>query len=199
MTTCTEVNAGICAPGAHPDASSISIYHGIDIAAIPAAARPRVREGDGTRSRSTGRILAVGRAVDKKGFDDLLAALARLPPRLALAIRPTSAAARCCASFGRWRAAGHRRAGSSWRGAQAQQAVLAALSGRGHLRAALSRVSDDGDRDGLAQRAAGSAEPEAALRVDAVSGIPELIEHDVTGLLVEPRAIAALADALVAR
>ena len=56
-------------------------------AAISAAASERMATATARDPQRPVRILAVGRAVDKKGFDDLLAALAQTRARPALAIR----------------------------------------------------------------------------------------------------------------
>ena len=136
----------------------------------------------------------MGRAVDKKGFDDLLAALARIPPG-GTGGSSTSAAARC------WRKLKDtaRRLGIAeridWRGPQAQAAVLAAYRAA-DIFALPCRVAADGDRDGLPNVLLEAQSQKLACVSTRISGIPELIEHGVTGLLVEPRAVAPLADAL---
>src|SRR5262249_2825381 len=59
------------------------VYHGLDLAHLPA---PPPLFGPGARPRRDGSdagdpvvILSIGRKVEKKGYDDLLQALARLP------------------------------------------------------------------------------------------------------------------------
>ncbi len=77
-TTCTEVNAThlrrIAGAGERVDL----VYHGIDTTRFPPPAGAH-RMHDGGDPTHPVTILAIGRAVDKKGFDDLLHALARLP------------------------------------------------------------------------------------------------------------------------
>jgi glycosyltransferase involved in cell wall biosynthesis len=58
------------------------------------------------------------------------------------------------------------------------------------------RVSADGDRDGLPNVLLEAQSQKLACVSTRVSGIPELIDDGVTGLLVAPRAPAALAEAL---
>ena len=72
-----------------------------------------------------------------------------------------------------------------WRGAQAHGGGARRLSRRRYLRAALPRQRRRRPRR-PAQCAARSAEPELACVSTQVSGIPELIDDGVTGVLVEP-------------
>src|SRR6185436_12453396 len=78
MTTCTEVNARHLRDLARPGRAVELNYHGIDTQRFPPPPDAH-RERDGGDPARPVHILAVGRAVDKKGFDDLLAALARIP------------------------------------------------------------------------------------------------------------------------
>ena len=82
-----------------------------------------------------------------------------------------------------------------WRGPQAQAAVLDAYRGA-DIFALPCRLGADGDRDGLPNVLLEAQSQKVACVSTRISGIPELIQHDVTGLLVEPRAIDALAAAL---
>jgi len=54
------------------------VYHGLDLAHLPAPPLARPRR-DGSDARDPVVILSIGRKVEKKGYDDLLEALARLP------------------------------------------------------------------------------------------------------------------------
>jgi glycosyltransferase involved in cell wall biosynthesis len=193
ITTCTEVNArhlrDLALPGRVVDLN----YHGIDTRRF---SPPPERSGDrdGADDSRPVRILAVGRAVDKKGFDDLLAALARIAPQLHW--RFTHIGGGPLLQDLRRLAA---RLGIAdrieWRGAQAQEAVLDAYRSA-DIFALPCRVSDDGDRDGLPNVLLEAQSQKLACVSTRVSGIPELIETGRTGLLVEPRAIEALAAAL---
>jgi glycosyltransferase involved in cell wall biosynthesis len=193
MATCTEVNArhlrGLAATGAPVDL----IYHGIDTNRFPpppAAAGA----GDGGDSARPVSILAVGRAVEKKGFDDLLAALARLPAdrRWRLIHIGGGPLLRRLQETARRLGIAER---IEWRGPQAQAAVLAAYR-EADIFALPCRVAADGDRDGLPNVLLEAQSQKVACVSTRVSGIPELIQDGVTGLLVEPRAVAPLAQAL---
>jgi glycosyltransferase involved in cell wall biosynthesis len=194
VTTCTEANARHLRDLADGKARVDLNYHGIDTRRFspPASARPA---RDGRNAGSTVALLAVGRAVDKKGFDDLLAALARVPrdrhwrfthvgggPLL----RELEATARALGIADR----------IEWLGPLAQAAVLDAYRSA-DLFVLPCRVSDDGDRDGLPNVLLEAQSQKLACVSTRVSGIPELIDDGTTGVLVPPRSPDALAEALV--
>jgi glycosyltransferase involved in cell wall biosynthesis len=194
LVTCTAAGRAHLAALA-PPGRVVLAYHGLDFARFPAtanggAAPPR----DGSDAAAPVRILSVGRAVAKKGYDDLIAALALLPPALnwrfvhigggALRERLQGEAARRGLS-----------ARIEWRGAQAQEAVLAAYR-EADIFVLASRVSADGDRDGLPNVLMEAQSQGVVCLATTVSGIGELIEDGVSGVLVAPDAPAALAAAL---
>jgi glycosyltransferase involved in cell wall biosynthesis len=83
----------------------------------------------------------------------------------------------------------------AWRGARTQTELLAEYRAA-DLFALASRVARDGDRDGLPNVLVEAQSQGLACVATRVSGIPELIEHDATGVLVEPEAPQPLALAL---
>ncbi len=193
ITTCTEVNARHLRDLARPGRTVDLNYHGVDTRRFPPPPGEH-GESDGADPQRPVNILAVGRAVDKKGFDDLLLALARIPPDRHWRFTHIGGGP----MLRELRQLSHRLgidAQVEWCGAQAQAAVLAAYRAA-DVFALPCRVSDDGDRDGLPNVLLEAQSQKLPCLSTRVSGIPELIEHDVTGLLVEPRAIEALADAL---
>jgi len=139
-------------------------------------------------------ILSVGRAVAKKGYDDLLKALALLPPDL------------------HWRFI-HIGAGEeldrlkedaetlglsnriSWLGAQSEENVARHYAAA-DLFVLASRVTPSGDRDGIPNVLMEAQATGLACVATTAGGIPELIIDDETGLLVPPGNIDALARAL---
>ena len=121
------------------------VYHGLDFARLPP---PRDRPArDGSRAEDPVVILSVGRAVPKKGYDDLLAALAELPDDLYWRLvhigggALTRQLADLAASLGLAERV-------SWLGAQAQAAVLESYRAA-DLFVLACKIAPDGDRDGL--------------------------------------------------
>jgi glycosyltransferase involved in cell wall biosynthesis len=175
-----------------PEAVALA-YHGLDLARFPAPAAARAPR-DGSDAGAPVAILSVGRAVPKKGFALLLAALARLPRTLAWRFEHIGGGPdlpRLKAEAERLGIAGR----ITWRGGQAQAAVLESYR-RADLFALASRVAGDGDRDGLPNVLMEAQSQGLACVATKVSAIPELIEDGITGLLVPPDDVAALAAAL---
>lgn len=161
------------------------IYNGLDLARFPylsPAERPP-------------RIVAVGRLVEKKGFGDLIAACALLaqaghpiPCEIIGGGPLLDVLAGQVAALGM----------EEWitlSGPQPQDSIIAAVQGAAVM-AAPCVVGEDGNRDGL---------PTVLLEAMAlgtpcistdVTGIPELLEHNRTGLLVGRHSPAELAAAL---
>ena len=169
------------------------LYHGLDLGRFPPvpAARPM---RDGATADAAVHILSVGRAVAKKGYDDLLAALALLPPGLHWRfthIGGGKLAKRLQQQANRLGIAGR----IEWRGAQAQDAVIAACRDA-DLFVLASKIAKDGDRDGLPNVLMEAQTQGLCCLSTDVAGIPELISDGANGVLVPPGNPAALAAAL---
>jgi glycosyltransferase involved in cell wall biosynthesis len=194
LTTCTGANAEHLRRLASPATKVDLIYHGIDRVRFPAPVEQRPPR-DGRDPEQPVVVLAVGRAVDKKGFDDLLRALASLPPEVHWRLvhiggGPLLAA---LAELARELGIADR---VLWQGPRSHAAVLDAYRSA-DVFALPCRVSADGDRDGLPNVLLEAQSQRLACVSTRVSGIPELVVDGVTGLLVEPRAPGQLAAALV--
>ncbi len=190
--TCTKANLEHLSTMAPPERVQLA-YHGLDLARFP---RPDIvrPERDGADANDPVIILSVGRAVEKKGHDDLLAALARVPDnlhwrfehigggpiqrRLEETARRLGIAGRC-----------------GFHGAQAQDAVRTAYRGA-DLFALMSREAGDGDRDGLPNVLMEAQSQGLAVLATNISAIPELIADENNGLLIAPRDVDAAARAL---
>jgi glycosyltransferase involved in cell wall biosynthesis len=188
--TCTEANRRRLAEIA-PEAVVHRVYHGLntDFAGLVGAGDGRAPARDGPV-----RLLAVGRLVPKKGFDVLLRACALLAdagltfsaelvgeegeqaPELRRLVDELGLAGRI-----------------RFLGPLAQPELYEAYM-RASVLCAPSRVLADGDRDGIPNVIAEAMACGVPVIATAVSGIPELVENGVNGLLVpsdDPRGLAA--------
>jgi glycosyltransferase involved in cell wall biosynthesis len=193
VVTCTEAGRSHLASLA-PRRNTVALcYHGLDLERFPAAP-PRSNGGDGGDPEHPVILLSVGRLVAKKGYEDLLVALALLPPVLewrfvhigggALGTALTRQAERLGLT--------HK---IEWRGALPQPDVLAGYR-QADLFVLASKIAKDGDRDGLPNVLIEAQSQRLACVATYVSGIPELIEQGVTGLLVPPDEPVGLAQAM---
>ncbi len=192
LVTCTAANRDHLARLAPPGRVDL-VYHGLDGARFPAGEATRPAR-DGGDADDPAVILSVGRAVPKKGYDDLLAALAMLPRDLHWRVVHIGAGPLLPALERQARDAGLD-GRIVWLGAQPQDVVIA------HYRSAdlfvlASRIADDGDRDGLPNVLLEALSQGLAVLTTRVSAIPELIDDGVNGCLVAPRDREALAAAL---
>jgi glycosyltransferase involved in cell wall biosynthesis len=189
VATCTCANADVL-KGRHPRPCEVhTIYHGLDTdwfsPAAPAAA-----------ADTPPQVLAVGRFVEKKGFEHLVDACALLKAR---GVRFG------CTIIGE--------KGSAYDSVKAQverlglqhhvtlqravaQDALREIYRRAHAFALPCQVMEDGDRDGFPNVLAEAMAMGVPVVTTAISGIPEMIDDGVHGLLVAPRDATALADAL---
>jgi glycosyltransferase involved in cell wall biosynthesis len=188
VVTCTSHNATYLASLVDtPTALRIhQIYHGVDLRlfhASPPAGQP------------VPVILAVGRLVEKKGLHYLVAACALLRER---------GISYCCRIAGGGPLKDQLREQITRLGlgnaielfGTCTQDELQEIYRASSLVALPCIIVENGDRDGIPNvlvEAMGMSLPAVST---TVSGIPELIEDDVNGLLVPPRDAVALADAL---
>jgi glycosyltransferase involved in cell wall biosynthesis len=191
--TCTAAGHAELARVGHDEAKVRLVYHGLDTSRFAPAPRTRaLRDGAGQGDPVV--ILSVGRLVEKKGYDDLVRALARLPRNLAWRFvhvggGPHKDAMRALA----------RELGVddriAWMGSLPQEDVLQ------HYRAAdifvlASRIAKDGDREGLPNVLMEAQSQGLPCVATNTSAVPELIVDGDTGLIVPPGDCEALARAL---
>jgi len=196
LVTCSQAahdDLAALAPGHNQNETVSLVYHGLDLDQFANRAEPPSKR-DGSDPDQPVRILSVGRAVAKKGYDDLIAALANLPSSLHWRLVHIGGGTLSeslqqhadQAGIGDW---------VEWRGAQSQEAVLAAY-GAADFFVLASRIAADGDRDGLPNVLMEAQSQGLACLATAVSAIPELITNGETGVLVEAENRAALSNAL---
>jgi glycosyltransferase involved in cell wall biosynthesis len=170
------------------------VHHGLDFDRFPAPAVRREERRDGRDPAQPVRLLSIGRAVPKKGYAVLLAALARLPRDLAWRLIHIGG--------GPLKPGLQRQAARlgladriEWRGAQPQERVLEAY-GMADLFVLASLVAADGDRDGLPNVLMEAQSQGLAVVSTQLPGVGELIEDQGNGLLAPPGDAIALATAL---
>ncbi|MFT6091225.1 glycosyltransferase [Sulfitobacter sp.] len=164
------------------------VYHGLDLSRFPDAPARRLRAPSDTFE-----MMSVGRMVEKKGFDNLIDALALLPKTLDW--RWTHIGGGALSDAMKNRAQDH---GINdriiWRGACDQPEVIAEMR-KADLFVLPSRIAKDGDRDGLPNVLMEAASQKLPILSTPVSAIPEFIDSGVSGILSDD-APAALAKAM---
>jgi glycosyltransferase involved in cell wall biosynthesis len=193
LVTCTAYGAEhLKALAPRPDTVTL-LYHGLDFTRFAAPARPPAQR-DGGDPADPVVILSVGRAVEKKGYDDLVEALGLLPRNLNWRFVHIGGGPSLAAVKPRAQALGIADR-IDWRGARPQEAVLAAYR-EADLFVLASRIAGDGDRDGLPNVLMEAQSQGLAVLSTRVAAIPELVLDGKTGALVQPGDRAALAAAL---
>jgi glycosyltransferase involved in cell wall biosynthesis len=177
-----------------PDSARLKlVYHGLDMAHLPLPPLRHSRR-DGSDAADPVLILSIGRKVEKKGYDDLLDALARLPRSLHWRFEHIGAG-----ELGDSLKAQADRLGIAgrcvWLGAQPQKAVFAALA-RADLFVLASKRAPDGDQDGLPNVLMEAAHQGLAIVSTRAAAIGEFLTNGESGLLVSPGAPEQLAVAV---
>lgn len=192
LVTCTRANL-IYLRALAPSADRVSlVYHGLDMRRFPPPNIVRLPRNGTATSPVT--LLSVGRAVEKKGYDVLLRALALLPADLhwrfvhiggGILLRSLQQQAQSLGLADR----------IDWLGPQPQDQVLDRYRAA-DLFVLACRIASDGDRDGLPNVLMEAQSQGLACISTTVSAIPELIIDGATGLLVPPGEDQPLAAAI---
>jgi glycosyltransferase involved in cell wall biosynthesis len=193
LTTCTAAGLQRLRELAPQPERLQLVYHGLDFAHLPPppAARP---PRDGSAPADPVIILSIGRKVEKKGYGDLLNALAALPRDLNWRFEHVGGGALGDALEAQAQSLGIAER-CRWLGAQSQKVVFAALS-RADLFVLASKKGADGDQDGLPNVLMEAAHQGVPIVSTRAAAIGEFIEDGTNGLLVAPGAPGALASAL---
>lgn len=193
VVTCTKAGRERLARLAHGPAKPILSYHGLDLDRFPNFERGQSQR-KGSDPLDPVVILSVGRAVEKKGYDVLLRALALLPKELSWRLVHIGGGEllerlqALAVSLG----IAHR---IHWLGAQAQEAVLVSYR-QADVFALACRVAQDGDRDGLPNvLLEASSQALVCLSTD-VAGVTELLDNEKNGLVVESENPKIFSEAL---
>ena len=193
LVTCTGYGHKHLADLARDPARVDLVYHGLDFARFPPA-RSGDSAQDGGSDNATVTILSVGRAVEKKGYECLLDALASLPRHLHWRfihigfgpLLPKLQSKANALGIGKQ---------VTWMGAQSQKKVIESYR-NADLFVLANCVAEDGDMDGLPNVMMEAQCQGLACISTRLSAIPELVEDGVTGVLVPPDESKPLAAAI---
>ena len=181
--TCTRAaHEHLAALAPEPERVSL-LYHGLDLSRFPSAPEARAAR-DGSDPAEPVRILSVGRAVEKKGFDLLLTALAALPGDLHWTFAHIGAGPLLPELEAQAKRAGIG-ARVAFLGPKPQPDVVA-LMREADIFALPARAAADGDRDGLPNVLMEAASQQLAIAATDFSGIPEFVQDGHEALLVPP-------------
>jgi len=174
--TCTAIGAKHLRSLCDRDDRIDLVYHGLDLSRFPS---PPERPDRGANSEL--RLLSVGRMVEKKGYDRLIAALALLPDTinwqfthigggdLKSSLQEQARAAQVAEKI-------------NWLGEREQPEVVEAMR-NADVFILPSRIAADGDRDGLPNVLMEAASQKLPIIATSVSAIPEFLQHNVHALL----------------
>jgi glycosyltransferase involved in cell wall biosynthesis len=169
------------------------VYHGLDLANLPAPPTQRSTR-DGSNPNEPVVILSVGRRVAKKGYDDLLNALAKLPKDLHWRFEHIGAGV-----LGDSFEAMAEKLGIAdrcvWHGAKPQTEVFAAYK-RADIFTLASKTAADGDQEGMPNVLQEAGYQHMAIVSTRSAAIGEFIEDGDNGLLADPASPDQLAAAL---
>ena len=176
--TCTAFGAEHLREMADDPARVDLVYHGLDLTRFPAPPARALRNAS-----DPFHMVSVGRLVEKKGFDRLIAAFAQLPADLDWHWTHIGGGGLKDTLQDQAEEAGvaHR---ITWRGACDQPEVIEAMRSA-DLFVLPSRIAEDGDRDGLPNVLMEAASQMLPILSTPVSAIPEFIDSGTHGLLVE--------------
>lgn len=184
------------------------VYHGLDLSRFPEPPERHWR-----RVNDPLHLMSVGRLVEKKGFDRLIAALALLPANFDWHWTHIGGGALgdLLQGIAEDHGINHR---ITWHGACDQPEVIAAMRAS-DIFVLPSRIAKDGDRDGLPNVLMEAASQLLPILSTPVSAIPEFIDSGthgvlsqddpaalakaITDLASDPDACAAMAQAALAR
>ena len=191
--TCTREGADHLAALAPSQDHVTLLYHGLDLDRFPRPPEARPRR-DGSDPADPLRIVSVGRAVDKKGYDDLLTALAALPADLHWRFAHVGGGELLGSLKGQAEATGIA-AKVAFLGGKPQPDVVALLR-ESDLFVLPAKRARSGDRDGLPNVLMEAASQGLAIVATDFAGIPEFIGDGVEGELVPAGDWEALSNAI---
>lgn len=194
LATCTAANHQYLQSLATDPEKVNLVYHGLDFNRFDCCERSSRADVDGSNPQQPVEIISVGRAVAKKGYDDLLEALAKLPKELHWRFTHIGGG-ELLSTLKKQAAALGLEDRINWLGAQSQETVLQAYRDS-DLFVLASKIVADGDRDGLPNVLMEAQSQGVCCLATDISGIPELIENEVNGVMVKPSDAQGLSESL---
>ncbi len=190
VVTCTEYNRSYLLEqyGSSADHKVHCIYHGLDVSQFQFHSRPTLGNGEPV-------ILSVARLVEKKGLEDLIAAADILRRRgrvFQVEIIGSGPQRETLKAQAKQMGLADQ---VKLAGAQAHDAVCLAYQGAS-IFVLPCVVASNGDRDGIPNVLLEAMASGVPVVSTPISGIPELIDPEINGLLVPPHDPANLADAI---
>jgi glycosyltransferase involved in cell wall biosynthesis len=191
VVTCCRANLDYLdqiAPSQEP--KFMLVYHGVNLSDFQSGSIAD------TVSMKRPLILSVGRLVEKKGFQDLLQALLIVKERGEKFQCAIYGAGPLCEQLRDW-IEQHGMAGEvTLMGDRTQQELIAVFKSATFF--ALTPVQTaDGDRDGIPNVLVEAMAVGLPVITTAVSGIPELVEHDQNGLMYQPHDVDGIAAGIL--
>lgn len=168
-------------------------YHGIDLQRFGRLPKEHSRR-DGSRADDPVVILSVGRAVEKKGHDVLLRALAELPRELSWRFIHIGGGDGLSSLQGLARELGISER-VVWEGPRAQDHVLERYR-QADIFALACRIGHDGDRDGLPNVLVEAGSQRLPCVSTDLPGVVELLRDGLNGLIVRAEDSSRFAKAL---
>lgn len=190
--TCTAEGAAHLQSLSRPEQVSL-VYHGLDLSRFPSPPESRPAR-DGSNPLDPVRIVSVGRAVAKKGYGDLIQALAGLPPDLHWRFAHVGGGDLLSSLKKQAEQAGIA-SRVAFLGSKAQPDIIALLR-EADLFVLPSKEAKSGDRDGLPNVIMEAASQGLAIVATDFAGIPEFIRSGTEGELVPPGNWETLSNAL---
>ncbi|MEE1654805.1 glycosyltransferase family 4 protein [Microvirga sp. CF3062] len=190
--TCTAEGAAHLQSLSRPEQVSL-VYHGLDLARFPSPLESRPAR-DGSDPLDPLRIVSIGRAVAKKGYGDLIQALAALPPDLHWRFAHVGGGELLNSLKKQAEQAGIA-SRVAFLGSKAQPEIIALLQ-EADVFVLPSKEAKSGDRDGLPNVIMEAASQGLAIVATDFAGIPEFIRSGTEGELVPPGNWEALSNAL---
>jgi glycosyltransferase involved in cell wall biosynthesis len=186
VATCTAANAAYLTDAVGVDPAKVVLCrHGVRFDRFDAD----------DRRPEPGRLLAVGRLVPKKGLGVLIEACVLLAARAVDFTLDIVGDGPSAGVLAHQVAAGGLGERVTFHEARPQP-ELVAFYVRAAVFTLVPTVQTNGDRDGVPNVILEAMACGVPVVASAISGIPEVVEHDRTGLLVPPSDASALADAL---